>query len=112
MVVLGVLACLLFGFALLSRRLDGTSVTAPMVFVGAGLAAQWIGIVDFGAATHREGPSHEVLFVVAAVLAPTDAALGQAVVASPLAPNQPRSGCSPPEPGVGSRPFHAEIRVR
>jgi NhaP-type Na+/H+ or K+/H+ antiporter len=169
MVVLGVLACLLFGFALLSRRLEGTPVTAPMVFVAAGLVAQWTGIVDFGAATHGdEGLSHEALFlvaelalvlllfsdaanidagalrgnpiplrlllvglplsiglgvvlallvltdleawecaIVAAVLAPTDAALGQAVVSSPLLPERMRHGLGV-ESGLndgGSVPF-------
>jgi len=169
MVVLGVLACLLFGFALISRRLDGTILTAPMVFVAAGLVAQWTGIVDFGAATHGEGElAHEALFlvaeialvlllfsdaasidpralrgnpiplrllliglpltiglgvllalvvltelefwecaIVAAVLAPTDAALGQAVVSSPLLPLRIRQGLEV-ESGLndgGSVPF-------
>ena len=39
MLVLGLLACLLFGFALVSRRLEGTPVTAAMVFVAAGPAS-------------------------------------------------------------------------
>ena len=148
MVVLGLLACLIFGFGLLSRRLDGTVVSAPMVFVGAGLVAMWTGLVDFGSATHVEPEtSREVVFlvaelalvlllfadaasidprhlrgnplpvrllgiglpltiglgavlalvvltelepwecaIVAAVLAPTDAALGQAVVSNPRVP--------------------------
>src|SRR5688500_6204000 len=66
MLVLGLLACLLFGFALVSRRLEGTPVTAAMAFVAAGLVAQWTGIVDFGAATHGGGGhSREALFLVA-----------------------------------------------
>jgi hypothetical protein len=36
MVVLGLLACLIFGFGLLSRRHQGTIVSAAMVFVAAG----------------------------------------------------------------------------
>jgi NhaP-type Na+/H+ or K+/H+ antiporter len=169
MLVLGLLACLLFGFALVSRRLDGTPVTAAMVFVAAGLLAQWAGIVDFGAATHGDGGhSREVVFlvaelalvlllfsdaagidvralrgnripvrllliglplsiglgvllallvltdleawecaIVAAVLAPTDAALGQAVVSSPLLPARIREGLEV-ESGLndgGSVPF-------
>ena len=148
MVVLGLLACLIFGFGLLSRRLEGTVVSAAMVFVTAGLVAGWTGLVDLGAATHAEpDTSREAVFliaelalvlllftdaaridprhlrrnalplrllgiglpltiglgtllalvllsdldpwecaIVAAVLAPTDAALGQAVVSSPLVP--------------------------
>jgi sodium/hydrogen antiporter len=169
MVVVGLLACLLFGFALLAGRLEGTPVTAAMAFVAAGLAAQWTGIVDFGAATHAAGaPSHEALFlvaelalvlllfsdaagidvralrgnpipvrllliglplsiglglvvallvlteleawecaIVAAVLAPTDAALGKAVVSSPLLPPNMREGLEV-ESGLndgGSVPF-------
>ena len=40
MTVLGLLAGLVFGFALVSRRLEGTVVTAAMVFVAAGLVAR------------------------------------------------------------------------
>jgi hypothetical protein len=39
MVGLGVIACLVFCFALVSGRLEGTPLTAPIVFVAAGLAA-------------------------------------------------------------------------
>jgi NhaP-type Na+/H+ or K+/H+ antiporter len=169
MVGLGLLACLVFGFGLLSRRLDGTAVTAPMVFVGAGLAASWTGVVDLGGATHVEpSTSREIVFlvaelalvlllfadaaridprhlrhaalparllgiglpltiglgtlvallvlselepwecaIVAAVLAPTDAALGKAVVTSPLLPERIREGLNV-ESGLndgGSVPF-------
>ena len=169
MVVLGLLACLLFGFALVSRRLEGTPVTAAMAFVAAGLVAQWAGVVDFGAAAHGEGDAaREIVFlvaelalvlllfsdaagidaralrgnpiplrllliglpltiglgvllalllltdleawecaIVAAVLAPTDAALGQAVVSSPLLPARVREGLEV-ESGLndgGSVPF-------
>ena len=65
MLVVGVLACLLLGFALISRRLEATIVTAPMVFVAAGLVAQWTGVVDFGAATRHDEPAHGALFLVA-----------------------------------------------
>jgi NhaP-type Na+/H+ or K+/H+ antiporter len=148
---LGVIASALFGFALLSRRVEGTLLTAPMVFVTAGLLVGWAGVLDLGTATHPQGGSvgaarEAVLLVaelalvlllftdaaridprrlrrnplafrllciglpltiglgtllalalltdlevwecaiVAAVLAPTDAALGQAVVSSPALP--------------------------
>jgi sodium/hydrogen antiporter len=153
-IALGSLACLVFGFGLLSRRLEGTILTAPMVFVTAGLVAGWTGILDFGAAADPTGGhSREAVFlvaelalvlllfsdaaridpralrgnaiplrllviglplsiaigtvlalallsdlefwecaIVAAVLAPTDAALGQAVVSSPLLPVRIRQG--------------------
>ena len=52
MVVLGLLACLIFGFGLLSWRVDGTVVSAPMVFVTAGLA-MWTGLVDLGSNAPR-----------------------------------------------------------
>jgi sodium/hydrogen antiporter len=169
MVVLGLLACLIFGYGLLSRRLDGTIVSAPMVFVAAGLVALWTGAVDLGSASHGEpGATREAVFlvaelalvlllftdaaqihprhllgnalplrllviglpltiglgtllalvvlsdlepwecaIVAAVLAPTDAALGKAVVSSPLVPPRIREGLNV-ESGLndgGSVPF-------
>jgi NhaP-type Na+/H+ or K+/H+ antiporter len=153
-VTLGFLACLVFGFGLLSGRLEGTMVSAPMVFVTAGLVAGATGILDFGSAAHAAGGhSREAVFlvaelalvlllfsdaaridpralrgnaiplrllviglplsialgavlalallsdlefwecaIVAAILAPTDAALGQAVVSSPLLPVRIRQG--------------------
>jgi NhaP-type Na+/H+ or K+/H+ antiporter len=153
-VALGLLACLVFGFGLLAGRLEGTVVTAPMVFVTAGLVAGGTGILDFGAAAHATGGlSREAVFlvaelalvlllfsdaaridpralrgnaiplrllliglplsiaigtmlalvllsdlefwecaIVAAILAPTDAALGQAVVSSPMLPVRIRQG--------------------
>jgi sodium/hydrogen antiporter len=153
-IALGFLACLVFVFGLLSRRLEGTILTAPMVFVTAGLVAGWTGILDFGAAADPTGGhSREAVFlvaelalvlllfsdaaridpralrgnaiplrllliglplsiaigtvlalallsdlefwecaIVAAVLAPTDAALGQAVVSSPMLPVRIRQG--------------------
>jgi sodium/hydrogen antiporter len=171
MVGLGIIGCLVFCFGLVSRRLEGTPLTAPLVFVTAGLLAGWTGILDFGAATHAEA-GHEVsrevvlvvaelalvllLFtdaahldvrrlrtnplpvrllgiglpltillgtvvavalladlelwecaIVAAVLAPTDAALGQAVVSSKLVPQEVREGLNV-ESGLndgGSVPF-------
>ena len=57
MVGLGVIACLLFGFGLASRRLERTPVTGPIVFVSAGLIAGWAGILDVGAAAHA-GTGH------------------------------------------------------
>jgi sodium/hydrogen antiporter len=169
MVVLGLLACLIFGFGLLSRRVEGTAVSAAMVFVAAGLVAAWTGLVDLGEVTHVEpGTAREAVFlvaelalvlllfadaaqvdprhlrgnalplrllgiglpltiglgtlvalvllselelwecaIVAAVLAPTDAALGQAVVSSPLVPLRIREGLNV-ESGLndgGSVPF-------
>jgi NhaP-type Na+/H+ or K+/H+ antiporter len=169
---LGLIACVVFAFALVSRRLERTVVTAPMVFVAAGLAAGWSGALDLGAAAHAHGgateASREAVFVVAelalvlllftdaaqldlrrlranplplrllgiglplsialgtvvalllltdlevwecaivaAVLAPTDAALGQAVVSSPALPRSVREGLNV-ESGLndgGSVPF-------
>jgi NhaP-type Na+/H+ or K+/H+ antiporter len=67
MVALGLIACALFGYALFSRRVEGTIVTGPMLFVAAGLACGWTGLVDFGSAAH--GGDHEaareVVFLVA-----------------------------------------------
>jgi NhaP-type Na+/H+ or K+/H+ antiporter len=169
MVFLGLLACLIFGFGLVSRRLEGTLVSAAMVFVAAGLVAGWTGLVDLGSATHvDDSVSREAIFlvaelalvlllftdaarinprhvrrnalplrllgiglpltiglgtllalvflsdldawecaIVAAVLAPTDAALGQAVVSSPLVPLRIREALNV-ESGLndgGSVPF-------
>jgi NhaP-type Na+/H+ or K+/H+ antiporter len=169
---LALIAGVVFAFALVSRRLDGTIVTAPMVFVAAGLVAGWTGALDLGAATHAQGgaaeASREAVFVVAelalvlllftdaaqldprrlrdnplplrllgiglpltiglgtvlalllltdleawecaivaAVLAPTDAAIGQAVVSSPVLPMRIREGLNV-ESGLndgGSVPF-------
>ena len=168
---LAVLGGVLFCFALFARRVEGTVITAPMVFVTAGLVAGWTGLLDFGSAAHGEGGSegaHEVVLVVAelalvlllftdaaridvrtlrgnplplrllciglpltivlgtvvavalladlefwecaivaAVLAPTDAALGQAVVTNPALPLRVRQGLNV-ESGLndgGSVPF-------
>jgi NhaP-type Na+/H+ or K+/H+ antiporter len=168
MVALGLIACALFAFALLSRRVEGTVVTAPMLFVAAGLICGWTGLLDFGSAAHGEGAAREVVFlvaelalvlllftdaaridpralrhnplparllgiglpltiglgalvgllvltdleawecaIVAAVLAPTDAALGQVVVSSPAVPQRIRQALGV-ESGLndgGSVPF-------
>jgi sodium/hydrogen antiporter len=169
MVVLGLLACLIFGFGLVARRLEGMFVSAAMVFVAAGLVAGWTGLVGLGSATHVDASvSREAIFlvaelalvlllftdaaridprhvrrnalplrllgiglpltiglgtllalvllsdldawecaIVAAVLAPTDAALGQAVVSSPLVPLRIREALNV-ESGLndgGSVPF-------
>jgi NhaP-type Na+/H+ or K+/H+ antiporter len=169
MVALGLLASLIFAYGLVSRRLEGTLVSAAMVFVAAGLVAGWTGLLDFGSATHvDESVTREVIFlvaelalvlllftdaaridprhlrrnvlplrllaiglpltiglgtllalvvlsdldvwecaIVAAVLAPTDAALGQAVVSSPLVPLRIREALNV-ESGLndgGSVPF-------
>ena len=168
---LAVLGGVLFCFALFARKVEGSVITAPMVFVTAGLVAGWTGLLDFGSATHAEGGSegaHEVVLVaaelalvlllftdaaridvrtlrgnplplrllciglpltillgtvvavalladlelwecaiVAAVLAPTDAALGQAVVTNPALPLRVRQGLNV-ESGLndgGSVPF-------
>jgi NhaP-type Na+/H+ or K+/H+ antiporter len=143
------IAVVILAFAAVSRRLDGTSVTAPMVFMGAGLvlgakaaglvnpsssgatvkllASATLAVVLFGDAARidlralREEfrlPSRLlgiglpltiaagfgvalVLFgslgwpealVLAIVLAPTDAALGQSVVTLPSLPSLVRQG--------------------
>ena len=170
MVALGLIACALFAFALLSRRVEGTVVTGPMVFVAAGLVCGWTGLVEFGSAAHGgdHDAAREIVFlvaelalvlllftdaaridprslrgnplparllgiglpltvglgalvgllvltdlepwecaIVAAVLAPTDAALGQAVISSPAVPERVREGLGV-ESGLndgGSVPF-------
>jgi len=138
-----VVAALIFGFGIVSKRLDGGWVTPPMIFVGVGLlvAPQMLGLVEVGQGEHTLHILAEltlilVLFgdaaridlrilkkelglpvrllgvglplciglgavaaklvfpelswfeagVLGAVLAPTDAALGQAVVSSPVVP--------------------------
>ena len=143
MVDLTVLATVVFVFGLVSRRLEGTILTAPLVFVAAGvvLGPAGLGLVEFELADHTvlmlgEVALAIVLFtdaartnlsslrqneglplrllgigmpltialgtaaaalvltdltlweaaIVGAVLAPTDAALGQAVVSNPRIP--------------------------
>jgi sodium/hydrogen antiporter len=170
MVALGLIACALFAYALLSRRVEGTVVTGPMLFVAAGLVCGWTGLVDFGSAVHggEQGAAREVVLlvaelalvlllftdaaridpralrsnplparllgiglpltvglgalvgllvltdlepwecaIVAAVLAPTDAALGQAVISSRAVPERVRQALGV-ESGLndgGSVPF-------
>jgi NhaP-type Na+/H+ or K+/H+ antiporter len=168
-VLLGLLAGLTFAFGLLSRRIEGTVVSAAMVFVTVGLVAGWTGLVELGSATHAEPTTaREAVFlvaelalvlllftdaaridvrhvradvlprrllliglpltiglgtlvalalftnlaawecaIIAAVLAPTDAALGKAVVSSPLVPLRVRESLNV-ESGLndgGSVPF-------
>ena len=143
MVDLMVLAAVVFLFGLVSRRLDGTVLTAPLVFVAAGviLGPTGLGLVEFGLDEHavlllgeialaivlftdaaginlsalrqNEGVPLRLLgigmpltialgtiiaalvltdlafweaAIVGTVLAPTDAALGQAVVSNPRVP--------------------------
>jgi len=138
-----VLAAVVFAFGLVSRRLEGTILTAPIVFVAAGaiLGPAGLGLVEFGIDDHAvlllgEIALALVLFtdaarinlsvlrqnealplrllgigmpltialgtfvaallitdltfweaaIVGTVLAPTDAALGQAVVSNPRVP--------------------------
>jgi NhaP-type Na+/H+ or K+/H+ antiporter len=119
---LTVLAAIVFAFGLVSRRLEGTVLTAPIVFVVAGFVlGPWgLGLVEFGLDDHTvllvgEIALAIVLFTDAAgtnlsalrenealplrllgigmpltialgTLAPTDAALGQAVVSNPRVP--------------------------
>ena len=54
MVDLMVLAAVVFLFGLVSRRLDGTVLTAPLVFVAAGviLGPTGLGLVEFGLDEH------------------------------------------------------------
>ncbi len=171
MVSLALLGCVVFAFALCARRIEGTIVTPPMVFVSAGLVAGWTGLVDLGHAAEHVGgaeATREVILlvaelalvlllftdaarihprslrgnplplrllciglpltiglgtavavallsdlefwecaIVAAVLAPTDAALGQAVVSNPALPLRVRQGLNV-ESGLndgGSVPF-------
>ena len=143
MVSLAVLAAVVFAFALVSRRLEGSVLTAPIVFVAAGaiLGPMGLGIVEFELDDHtvlllaeialaivlftdaartnlstlrqNEGLPLRLLgigmpltialgtfvaallltdltfweaAIVGTVLAPTDAALGQAVVNNPRVP--------------------------
>jgi NhaP-type Na+/H+ or K+/H+ antiporter len=46
---IGIFALLVIAYGLVSGRLEGTSVTAPMVFVTVGLLVGWSGTFDFGA---------------------------------------------------------------
>jgi NhaP-type Na+/H+ or K+/H+ antiporter len=142
-----VLAGVVFAFGLVSRRLEGTAITAPIVFVAAGmiLGPAGFGLVEFGLGDHTvlllaEIALALVLFtdaatidlsalrqnealplrllgigmpltivlgtagaalvltdltfweaaIVGTVLAPTDAALGQAVVSNPRVPARVR----------------------
>src|SRR5688500_223543 len=142
-----VLASVVFAFGLVSRRLEGTILTAPIVFVAAGmvLGPAGLGVVEFGLDDHTvlllgEIALALVLFtdaaridlsalrqnqglplrllgigmpltiafgtataallltdlsfweaaIVGTVLAPTDAALGQAVVSNPRVPARVR----------------------
>jgi sodium/hydrogen antiporter len=142
-----VLASVVFAFGLVSRRLEGTVITAPIVFVAAGvvLGPAGLGLVEFGLDDHTvlllgEIALAIVLFtdaarinlpslrqnaglplrllgigmpltialgtaaaallltdlsfweaaIVGTVLAPTDAALGQAVVSNPRVPARVR----------------------
>ena len=149
------LACVVFGFALIAGRVEGSIVTAPMIFVTAGLVAGWTGLVDLSEPSHAASSelAQEVVLVgaelalvlllftsaagirpsslrgnplparllflglpltivagtlvavvlfgglefwecaiIAAVLAPTDAALGQAVVSNEDLPEDVREG--------------------
>ena len=143
MVDLAVLAIVVFAFGLVSRRLEGTFLTAPIAFVAAGilLGPAGLGLVEFGLDSHavlllgeialaivlftdaasiklsalqqNEGLPLRLLglgmpltialgtaaaallltdltfweaAIVGTVLAPTDAALGQAVVSNPRVP--------------------------
>jgi sodium/hydrogen antiporter len=142
-----VLASVVFAFGLVSRRLEGTVITAPIVFVAAGvvLGPAGLGLVEFGLDDHtvlllgeialaivlftdaarinlpslrqNEGLPLRLLgigmpltialgtaaaallltdlsfweaAIVGTVLAPTDAALGQAVVSNPRVPARVR----------------------
>lgn len=144
-----VMAAVFLAYAAVSRRLQGTSLTAPIVFVGAGLlfGEQGLGWLEIGLDEHAvswlaEATLAVVLFtdasridlralrrefavparllgiglpltigagafaaafmlpeitwaealVVAIVLAPTDAALGQSVVTDPRLPSRIRQG--------------------
>jgi NhaP-type Na+/H+ or K+/H+ antiporter len=51
---LAVLASIVFAFGLVSRRLEGTVLTAPIVFVAAGaiLGPTGLGLVEFGLDDH------------------------------------------------------------
>src|SRR5918995_6577856 len=170
MIAIGRIACAPFAFALLSRRVEGTVVTGPMVFVAAGLICGWTGLLEFGSAAHSgdHAAAREIVFlvaelalvlllftdaaridpravrsnpltarllgiglpltvtlgalvgllvltdletwecaIIAAVLAPTDAALGQAVISSPAVPERVRQALGV-ESGLndgGSVPF-------
>src|SRR5215216_5270773 len=97
-----VLAAVVFAFGLLSRRLDGTVLTAPIAFVVAGfvLGPAGLGLVEFRLDSHTVLLVGEIALaivlltdltlweaaIVGVVLAPTDAALGQAVVSNPRVP--------------------------
>lgn len=60
MVELGIVAAVVFAFSLVSRRVEGTIITAPIVFVGAGLVAYWTGLVDFDLVEEAETGALEI----------------------------------------------------
>ena len=69
MAELGVLAALFVLYGLVSRRLDTTPITAPIVFVGAGLVLGAAGAVDFGFGTNEGGfefaLGNEIVLIIA-----------------------------------------------
>ncbi|HEX5847862.1 MAG TPA: hypothetical protein VFY59_01595 [Rubrobacter sp.] len=66
MVDLIVLACVVFAFAIVSRRLEGTIITAPIVFVLAGvlLGSSGLDVVEAPRLTGRD----EIMMVVASTV--------------------------------------------
>src|SRR5918993_181196 len=80
-----VLASVVFAFGLVSRRLEGTILTAPIVFVAAGmvLGPAGLGLVEFGLDDHTVLLLGEIAL---ALVLSTDAALGKAVVSNPRVP--------------------------
>ena len=70
MVDLAVLAAVVFAFGLVSRRLEGTILTAPIIFVAAGaiLGPEGLGLVEFKLEGHTVLLVGEIALAIVLVL--------------------------------------------
>ena len=105
--VLASFAVALVAFGAVSRRMERGVVSPPMVFLGLGVVLGKLGWLDacrpgcwgsavaagaFAAWMLLPGLEPWEAVLLGAVLAPTDAALGEAVVSNPLVPVRVRQG--------------------
>src|SRR4029450_47505 len=74
---------MLFLWGVLSGRLERADLTAPIIFVAVGGLFAATGLVDAPSLAQPLKPLVELTLLVAAALAPTDAALGLPVVMNP-----------------------------
>jgi NhaP-type Na+/H+ and K+/H+ antiporter len=90
---LAIIAATVLTMAGVSRGLTGTPVTPAMVFVLVGVLVGPLVIDEVTAAPTGEGVrTLAEAIVLAILLAPTDAALGEAVVTEPRLPSRIRQG--------------------